>query len=145
MRHKIFLIIAAVILIVVLCVLTPSWFTPTSEKKISLVSTPLESYQVANNSQNSLPFMPAQPLQYAMPHFSMDMLIPDSEGEYVEDISYKVKVFLNEFKELGTATPEFNSIIAQVTTNGFSYTYKTSGQLPPVVYNPSNPSQQSPR
>jgi hypothetical protein len=146
MKDRLVIIVAAIIFIIVLSLMIPYWLlTPVIDKRPLVTSIPLDASQTVTSTDNtSNPFVTAQPLQYQAPFGNAPfaaLLDFNTEDVYGEEWVPK------EFTEL-TTTQEFESAIAMVTKyspKDFPPIYFSGRQLPPVVYNPSNSSQQSPR
>lgn len=150
MKDKIILIVTALIYLIVLGLLIPYWMiSPVVDRKpllsgsnISLESSPLQN--VEKPMHTSIPLSIAAPLQYAFP---FPEYMPDALLDMDTIIVYEVKEFLKSFEQAEVANIDFSEIMEKINYKGnYHLTIVIpQGNLPPVVYNPSNPTQQSPR
>lgn len=158
MKNRIVLIVAALIFLLALGGLIPYWlFTPVIERKPFVavpISAPLEQSLVNNNRANqSGPFMPAQPIQYAspfpgsMPDVLMDMNTVTVYGQLDWVVAYELKDFLKSYEQAAVPNSELSEVVERVTqkNNYHLPIVIPPGNLPPVIYDPQNTTQQSPR
>lgn len=155
MKDKLVLIVAALIFLVALGLLISYWLlTPVIERKpllsesnISLESSPLQNAEKPIHTSG--PLSVAAPLQYAspFPEYMPDALLDMNTIDMDTIIVYEIKEFLKSFEQAEVTNIDFSEIMEKINYKG---NYHLSivippGNLPPVVYNPVNSSQQSPR
>ena len=150
MKDRIVLIVAALIFLIVLGLLIPYWLlTPVVDRRplVSGSNIPLESSPLQNAEKpmhTSGPLSVAAPLQYASP---FPEYMPDALLDMDTIAVYEIKEFLKSFEQAEVTNIDFSEIMEKINYKG---NYHLSivippGNLPPVVYNPVNSSQQSPR
>jgi hypothetical protein len=155
MKNRIVVIIAAIIFLIVLGLLIPYWLlTPVIERKplLNVNNIPLESSPLQNAEKlmhTSGPLSVAAPLQYAspFPEYIPDALFDMDIADMDTIVVYDVQEFLKSFEQAEVVNIDFSEIMEKINyKNNYHLTIvMPPGNLPPAVYSPTNPSQQSPR
>jgi hypothetical protein len=118
----------------------------------NVTSNPLQGTSPLQSApfNGSLPFNTAMPIPNTGPFGTMDssMMVEWSNDDYAwTDWEADFKNTVNELLAQPEITAEqLATVVASIPVNSpSSIIYTPPGNLPPVIYNPTNPTQQSPR
>lgn len=150
MKDKLIVMVAILMFLVTLGLLIPYWLlTPVIDKRPLVKATSSPSQNAEKPMHTSGPLSVAAPLQYAspFPEYMPDALLDMNTIDMDTIIVYEIKEFLKSFEQAEVTNIDFSEIMEKINYKG---NYHLSivippGNLPPVVYNPVNSSQQSPR